>query len=651
MLRTILPTLLCTAATLSAHALEGTAVANDTTGYIHGQWSMEGDLVVIDCATLQKTTIVTGSCYGACFSPDGSRIAYFKDGTSLRICNVDGTADRLVTSNTGSSTSGTPCANWIADDWIYWASGHNLKRVKINGTQRDDNVHVSSVHELNSCHVSHDGTRGAFTCRVDDVVSVGKFVVGGVTEVYGQGCGSSVSPDGTLITRNRNHWQYQIHNFDDWSVAKDLQINGGDVNQHAFSHLSNEYVCVTLDGTRGFIQDINTAQSWELGTSFRMWDYNPGDTPPPPQDVSILSFASDATWIETGQSATLTWQTANATAAAISDVGTVDVNGSVQVSPTEDTTYTLTADGQCGPVTAQVSVFVSSGPIPDHIDITPATATVASDQTLSLTAAARDAANQVIAAPLTWSVTGGDVSPADGTSTTFTPPGAGTFTVTVSAAGVTGTATVTVTVPPSITIHEPAGGEVWHVGTTRHIRWSTTVIGNVAVSYTTDGGSNAESIDYSVLQTQAEWGDLPWEITGSAPHLPSGTCQISIVGYFGECPTLSGVFEVRQIVDADGDGMDDGWETDVFGDLAHDETTDADADGTSDYDEFMNGGDPLVDENPGFTGASVLSCLPTETVPRNDVAGFLTLVLALLLIARSASSGARGERKRPRLEE
>jgi len=44
--------------------------------------------------------------------------------------------------------------------------------------------------------------------------------------------------------------------------------------------------------------------------------------------------------------------------------------------------------------------------------------------------------------------------------------------------------------------------------------------------------------------------------------------------------------------DTDQDGMPDSWETDRFGDLSHDASTDADNDGLSDLDEFQRGTDP-----------------------------------------------------------
>jgi hypothetical protein len=69
--------------------------------------------------------------------------------------------------------------------------------------------------------------------------------------------------------------------------------------------------------------------------------------------------------IAVGESATITWATANADDVSISGIGSVGLSGSQVVSPTADTSYTLTATNARGPVTCTVSVRVSeqvSGP-------------------------------------------------------------------------------------------------------------------------------------------------------------------------------------------------------------------------------------------------------------------------------------------------
>src|SRR5215467_1613500 len=71
----------------------------------------------------------------------------------------------------------------------------------------------------------------------------------------------------------------------------------------------------------------------------------PPPPPPPPPAAPTASLTANPNTIDKGQSTTLTWQTSNATDASIEGIGAVQLNGSQSVSPTESTTYTLTAKG------------------------------------------------------------------------------------------------------------------------------------------------------------------------------------------------------------------------------------------------------------------------------------------------------------------
>jgi len=99
----------------------------------------------------------------------------------------------------------------------------------------------------------------------------------------------------------------------------------------------------------------------------------PPPPPPPPPAAPTASLTASPETIDKGQSATLTWQTSNATDVAIDSVGAVDPNGSKQVSPTESTTYTLTAKGAGGNQTATARVTVNAPPPPPPPPTTSAT--------------------------------------------------------------------------------------------------------------------------------------------------------------------------------------------------------------------------------------------------------------------------------------
>ena len=93
----------------------------------------------------------------------------------------------------------------------------------------------------------------------------------------------------------------------------------------------------------------------------------PPPPPPPPQpSAPTASISVNPGTIQAGQSASLTWQTSDATDVSIDGIGAVQPNGSQSVSPTESTTYHLTAKGSGGTqeATARLTVTPASAPPP-----------------------------------------------------------------------------------------------------------------------------------------------------------------------------------------------------------------------------------------------------------------------------------------------
>ncbi len=77
--------------------------------------------------------------------------------------------------------------------------------------------------------------------------------------------------------------------------------------------------------------------------------------------VGVTYFRSNPVAVFSGNNATLSWSTVNATAVSIDQgIGTVSATGTCTVSPAATTTYTLTATGTGGPVSAQVTVEVGT---------------------------------------------------------------------------------------------------------------------------------------------------------------------------------------------------------------------------------------------------------------------------------------------------
>ena len=81
--------------------------------------------------------------------------------------------------------------------------------------------------------------------------------------------------------------------------------------------------------------------------------------------ASCDAFSAHPTTILLGGSSTLTWETTNAVSVSINNgIGAVSADGSTNVSPTVNTTYTLTAIGVGGDDTCVTTVAVTSTPNP-----------------------------------------------------------------------------------------------------------------------------------------------------------------------------------------------------------------------------------------------------------------------------------------------
>jgi peptidoglycan-associated lipoprotein len=82
--------------------------------------------------------------------------------------------------------------------------------------------------------------------------------------------------------------------------------------------------------------------------------------PAPPARPTVTLQAS-STFIQRGESATLTWSSTNATSLTLNPtVGSVAPEGTSKVSPTESTTYTITATGPGGTADQSIRITVSA---------------------------------------------------------------------------------------------------------------------------------------------------------------------------------------------------------------------------------------------------------------------------------------------------
>src|SRR5690349_2862697 len=88
--------------------------------------------------------------------------------------------------------------------------------------------------------------------------------------------------------------------------------------------------------------------------------------PPKPAAPTVGQFTAEPTTIQRGQSSTLRWEiSGDVTSVSIDNaIGAVQNTGNRRVFPSDSTTYTLTATGPGGSITASATVAVTTPPPP-----------------------------------------------------------------------------------------------------------------------------------------------------------------------------------------------------------------------------------------------------------------------------------------------
>jgi peptidoglycan-associated lipoprotein len=87
--------------------------------------------------------------------------------------------------------------------------------------------------------------------------------------------------------------------------------------------------------------------------------------PAPPPASPTVTLQASPTSVNKGDSATLTWNSTDATQLTIApDVGAVTAQGSTSVTPSNTTAYTITATGPGGSASASATVTVNAPPPP-----------------------------------------------------------------------------------------------------------------------------------------------------------------------------------------------------------------------------------------------------------------------------------------------
>lgn len=245
------------------------------------------------------------------------------------------------------------------------------------------------------------------------------------------------------------------------------------------------------------------------------------------REVSIASFSADPSTIAEGSSSTLSWSVHNATSLTLN--GETVSGDSKTVTPSSTTDYTLTAQGDNGPVSETVTVTVSPSEL-TTITLSPEQASIYQDETVDFSAATLDQSGNPFDASLSWSVSGGgSLSSSSGTSVTFTSDGTvGEFTVTVQSEGVEASATVTVTDPDALHLKINCGSNDYDVsGWERDDEYmSGGEDFNFGGSCATEGVENAapEGVYLSVVHFQSEGTTHTYDF----PSLPDGSYTVRL---------------------------------------------------------------------------------------------------------------------------
>ena len=258
-----------------------------------------------------------------------------------------------------------------------------------------------------------------------------------------------------------------------------------------------------------------------------------------PVQAQIQQFTAQPAAITSGQTTTLSWVIQNATSATITPgVGTVSATtGSVAVSPTATTTYTLTATGPNGSTTQTVQITVGA----------------TSAQILRFSASPNSIATGG-QSTLSWSTSGAttiSISPTVGTvsangSTTVSP--ATTTTYTISATGtdgktVTAAAQVTVGAVTAQIVRFAANPSSIATGASTTLSWSTSNATSVSISPTvgavTANGSTTVSPATTTSYTLSATGTDGKTVTAVATVTVTGSAIPQIVTFVATPQSVS----------------------------------------------------------------------------------------------------------------
>ena len=159
-------------------------------------------------------------------------------------------------------------------------------------------------------------------------------------------------------------------------------------------------------------------------------------------EPTILACTATPMNITQGESATIVYQTQNATSVTITGLGNVAPSGSVVVTPSSTTSYTINASNQFAATSCSVTVQVTPGAVPRIVRFTAAPMSIQSGATSTLLFLVENAKSVTITPDVGKVDLAGTVDVKPTQTTTYT------ITATNDFGQATASTTVTVTAPP-----------------------------------------------------------------------------------------------------------------------------------------------------------------------------------------------------------
>ena len=225
-----------------------------------------------------------------------------------------------------------------SEEWAFLTLINNYRAQ--NGASA---LQVSVTLEKSSQWMSNDMATNNYASHTD---SLGRDVYTRLAAF-----GYAYSPWGENIAGGFSDAQ---NTFNQWATACDPDGSGNCTYAHRQNMLSANFRVIGI----GRAYNGNSSYGWYWTTDFGGYVdqvINPNSTP------AIASFTANPSTITPGQPTTLSWSVSGASSISLDNgVGDVSNLTSKTVSPTQTTTYTLTAANSAGSATARTTVTVNS---------------------------------------------------------------------------------------------------------------------------------------------------------------------------------------------------------------------------------------------------------------------------------------------------